>query len=456
MSTPPLDETHDPDVHSFVRSAHHHPDFPIQNLPLGVFSVGDELSSAGRGGVRIGDDVLDLPRLASVGLLTGSALRAARAASAPTLNDLLALGPEPRRELRRQLHGLLAQDTPDRLAVADCLHPVADVQLALPATIGDFTDFYAGIHHARAVGALFRPDHPLLPNYTWVPIGYHGRSSSVAVSPDVVHRPRGQMATPSGIPTYAPTQRLDIELELGIWIGANPAPEQVPPISSAADQIAGYCLLNDWSARDIQAWEYQPLGPFLAKSFATTVSPWIVTPEALAPYRRPVERPVDDPAPLPYLRDPADQAAGGLDVQLEILLRTAAMLRAHESSVTLSRSSTRHLYWTPAQLVAHHASGGLQLRPGDLLGSGTISGPDPGSAGSLLEISGGGTVPIQLPGGETRTFLEDGDEITLRARATRPGVAPIGFGECRAVVVGPRPTGSDHRDGGHGGATAGG
>jgi fumarylacetoacetase len=344
--------------------------------------------------------------------------------------------------LRSEVHRLLRADAPERDTVAALLHPVAGSQLMLPARVGDYTDFYAGIHHARAVGALFRPHEPLPPNYRWLPIGYHGRASSVGVSPAFVHRPRGQLRQPDGTPAYAPSQRLDYELELGVWIGASPVPGQVVPVARAAEHISGFCLLNDWSARDVQSWESQPLGPFLAKSFATTVSPWVVTPEALRPYRTPLERGPDDPEPLDHLRDPADLAAGGLDVELEVAVSSAAMRAAGHEPLVLSTSSTRHLFWTVAQLVAHHASNGLQLWPGDLFGSGTISGPAPGSEGSLLERTRGGTAAVTLPTGEARTFLEDGDEVLLRARAARPGVAPVGFGECRGVVTGPLASGA--------------
>jgi fumarylacetoacetase len=435
MTVDGLDGTHDPSVRSFVASADGHPDFPLQNLPLGVFRrPGGDLA---RGGVRIGDEILDLAGLAASELLSTPALEAAHAASAPELNDLFALGAHHRRALRADVHRLLRADSTDRHLVAALLHPVADCHLLLPAHIGDFTDFYAGIHHARAVGALFRPGQPLSPNYRWLPIAYHGRASSVGVSPAVVRRPRGQLRRDGAPPVYAPTQRLDFELELGVWIGASPVPGGVVPIGRAAEQISGFCLLNDWSARDVQKSESQPLGPFAAKSFATTVSAWVVTPEALLPYRVALERADDDPEPLEYLRDESDLASGGLDVDLEVAVSSAQMRSEGHEPIVLTASSTRHLYWTVAQLVAHHTSNGLQLWPGDLLGSGTISGPDPGGEGSLLERTHGGTVSFTLPTGESRTFLEDGDEVILRARAARPGLAPVGFGECRGVIIGP-------------------
>jgi fumarylacetoacetase len=307
----------------------------------------------------------------------------------------------------------------------------------LPATVGDYTDFYVGINHAVTVGELFRPDNPLLPNYKWVPIGYHGRASSLRPSGEPFRRPNGQRKTPTDTaPSFGPSQKLDFELELGIWIGAgNPAGDPIP-VGEAADHVAGYCLLNDWSSRDIQSWEYQPLGPFLSKNFATTLSAWVVTPEALAPYRSPAAtRPDGDPAPLDYLDDPVDQAGGGLDIELEVLITTQQMRDEGLSPHQLSLSSTQHMYWTVAQMIAHHTSGGCDLRPGDLLGSGTISAPGDAGFGSLLEMTRNGALPITLPTGETRTFLQDGDEILLRARARRPGAAPIGFGECRAIVL---------------------
>ena len=444
-----LDATHDPAIISWVDGAAGHPDFPVQNLPFGVFLLptqgrhgedkgADDGGDDGtpRGGIRIGDSVLDMRALARSGLLAGVALAGARAASGPTLNDFFALGAPPRKALRARLHSLLSQ-VDSRPVVAPMLHHIDAVDMKLPAAVGDYTDFYAGIQHAVAVGSLFRPDRPLLPNYPWVPVAYHGRASSVRVSGEPVRRPRGQYPiTEDGSPTFAPTRKLDFELELGVWIGQGNEAGTPVPVGASADRVAGYCLLNDWSARDIQSWEYQPLGPFLGKNFATTVSPWVITPEALAPFRTvaPGRRP-GDPAPLPYLTDPADQVRGGLDIELEVLLRTAAMRSRDLKPERVSVSSTRHLYWTIAQLIAHHTSGGCNLRPGDLLGTGTISGPDDGSRGSLLEMTRNGSAPFSLPSGEVRSFLQDGDEVILRARATRPGWASVGFGECSAVVL---------------------
>lgn len=430
--TPALDFTHDPGRRSWVASAGPDSDFPLQNLPFGVVAGVD---GEPHGVVRIGDSVLHLSGLAASGLLTGEAQAAAEAAAGGTLNALFALGSGPRTALRRALHALLAEGAPHQQAVAALLTPLRDVDVLLPAHVGDYTDFYVGIHHARNIGALFRPDNPLLPNYKWVPIGYHGRASSVRGSGAPVTRPHGQLKAPDApAPVLAPTRRLDFELELGVWIGPENRLGTPVGFDDAESHVAGYCLLNDWSARDVQTWEYQPLGPFLAKSFGTTVSPWVITPEALAPFRIPFERPDDDPAPLPYLDSPRHRAGGGLDIELEVQLSTARMRADGDAPTLISRSSSRHMYWTVAQLVTHHTSNGCNLQPGDLLGSGTLSGPDAGSEGSLLELSHGGTVPITLPNGETRTFLEDGDEITLRARAHRPGVATVGFGECVGVV----------------------
>ena len=307
----------------------------------------------------------------------------------------------------------------------------------LPAAIGDYTDFFAGIHHATNAGKLFRPDNPLLPNYKYVPIGYHGRASSIAVSGGKVRRPDGQRKPASEqSPSFGPSRNLDYELELGVWIGPGNALGSPIPIAEAADHIAGFCLLNDWSARDIQAWEYQPLGPFLGKSFHTSVSAWVVTPEALAPFRMAqASRPAGDPAPLPYLSDASDLATGALDIDLEVFLLTEGLASNGLAPHRLSAGNSRHLYWTVAQLVTHHSCGGCNLRPGDLFGTGTISGPGDGELGSLLEISAGGRQPVTLASGETRRFLENGDTVIMHARCRRDGFAGIGFGECRATVV---------------------
>ena len=430
-----LDHTHDPARRSWVPSANGHPDFPIQNLPFGIVSTAAD--PAPRGGVAIGDLVLDLGAALQAGLFEGEAARAAGLAAGPTLNALMAAGPVPRRALRARLSALFADGAPEQAVAGPLLVPASACTMHLPATIGDYTDFYAGIHHATNVGKLFRPDNPLLPNYKFVPIGYHGRSSSIVVSGTPVRRPQGQRKGPNdAAPAFGPSRRLDYELELGAWIG--PGNDLGTPIAigEAGTHVAGFCLLNDWSARDLQAWEYQPLGPFLAKNFATSISPWVVTPEALAPFRvAQAARPEGDPEPLPYLFDPGDQAHGAFDLELEVLLHTECLKARSLPPHRLSIGSARHLYWTVAQLVTHHASNGCNLRPGDLIGTGTISSPTPDGYGSLLEITEGGKTPVTLASGHTRTFLEDGDEVIIRARGRRDGRAPIGFGEVRGRVV---------------------
>ncbi len=434
---PALDVTHDPRLCSWVTSAGATSDFPLQNLPFGVVAgtTGVTKHDAPHGVVRIGDAVLDLRGLAASGLLTGDAQAAAEVAAHGTLNALFALGSGPRVALRKTLHSLLVEGTQHQQTVAGFLTPVSEVDVLLPARIGDYTDFYVGIHHARNIGALFRPNDPLLPNYKWVPIGYHGRASSVRVSGTPITRPHGQLKSGDALaPVLAPTRRMDFELELGVWIGPENRLGEPVSLDHAESHVAGYCLLNDWSARDVQAWEYQPLGPFLAKNFGTTISPWVITPEALAPFRIPVDRPEEDPDPLPYLDSPLHRTHGALDLELHVLISTARMRKDGETPHLISRSSSRHMYWSVAQMITHHTSNGCDLQPGDLLGSGTISGPTLGSEGSLMELSHGGKDPVTLPNGETRTFLEDGDEIILTAKAHHPGAATVGFGECVAVV----------------------
>ena len=426
-----IDETHDPGLQSWVGSANGHPDFPIQNLPLGVFSVG---ATEARIGVAIGDSVLDLKAIAAADLLDD---HWKLAFSLGSLNAWFAHGPEHRTAFRQRLSELLSQDN-CRGAVEPHLYGRERVTMHLPCVIGDYTDFYVGIHHATNVGRQFRPDNPLLPNYKYVPIGYHGRASSVRVSGEPVIRPNGQRKPPEADePEYGPSRRLDYELELGIFIGRGNELGQPIPIGEAADHIAGYCLLNDWSARDLQAWEYQPLGPFLAKNFLTSISPWVVTPEALAPFRRPMPpRPRGDPAPLTYLHDAADWQSGGLGIQLEVTLVTGAMREQGLPPHVLSKGeAAAAMYWSAAQIVTHHASNGCNLNPGDLIGTGTLSTAEDSGLGSLLEISKGGKAPIQLPTGETRSFLEDGDELTLSARCEAEGAAPIGFGSCSGKVM---------------------
>ncbi len=430
-----IDETHDPARTSWVSSANGHADFPIQNLPFGIFSPN---GGAPRGGVAIGDLILDLSLAARSGLLSGEAKAAAEAGAGGSLNPLLGLPASARRALRRRLSELLTAGAPDRAEVETWCYPVAACTLHLPAAIGDYTDFYAGIHHALNVGRQFRPDNPLLPNYKHVPIGYHGRASSIRVSGAPVRRPSGQKKAPDAeTPTFGPSARLDLELELGVWIGQGNALGEPIPIGEASTHIAGLCLLNDWSARDLQAWEYQPLGPFLAKNFMTTISPWIVTSEALAPFRiaQPA-RPEGDPAPMAYLFDDADQASGAYALDLEVFLSTARMREQAIAPVRISASAASHLYWTAAQMVTHHTVGGCDLNPGDLLGTGTISTPDDSGLGSLLELTRGGGQPITLPSGETRTFLQDGDELSIAGHARAEGYVAIGFGPCTGTVAG--------------------
>jgi fumarylacetoacetase len=414
-------------VTSWVESAQGS-DFPIENLPLGIFSVGNRRR---RAGVAIGDFVLDLVAIAD---LLDESWR--EDLSQPVLNAWLARGHQAQADLRERLTELLT-DERYRDDVEPELIGQTEARMHVPCLIGDYTDFYVGIHHATNVGKQFRPDNPLLPNYKYLPIGYHGRASSVRASGEPVIRPSGQCKAPnSDAPEYGPSRRLDYELELGIWIGEGNELGQPIPIGEAGDHVAGYCLLNDWSARDLQAWEYQPLGPFLAKNFLTSVSPWVVSSQALAPFRAPIQpRPVGDPEPLPYLEDPADRESGALSIELEVTLTTEKTRQAGLPPQILSRGSAdAAMYWSAAQIVAHHSSNGCNLQPGDLIGTGTLSTDSAGGLGSLLEISQGGKQPLSLPTGETRTFLEDGDEVTLSAWCEGEGVR-IGFGECVGRVA---------------------
>ena len=435
-----MNETHDPARTSWVASAQGNTDFPIQNLPFGVFrrAGGQEPAAVG---VAIGDQILDVGAALQLTSWTGIARRAAEACRSTSLNPLMGLGREASSALRREISALLAADSPvlrkePRLGER-ILVPMSEAELLRPAEVGDYSDFYASIHHATNVGSMFRPDNPLLPNYKWVPIGYHGRASSIVVSGAPVRRPRGQIKDPNAeAPVFAPTRALDYEMEVGCFVGPGNARGEPISIGQAEGHLFGMCLVNDWSARDIQTWEYQPLGPFLAKSFATTISPWVVTFEALEPYRVPVsDRPPGDPAPLPYLDSRSNRLHGGVDVTVEVLLSSARMREARLPPHRLSRARTADLYWTPAQMLAHHTSNGCHLRPGDLFASGTISGPAKDSRGCLLELTWRGAEPVALPTGETRKFLEDGDEVILRGYCERAGAVRIGFGECRAIVL---------------------
>jgi fumarylacetoacetase len=410
-------------------------DFPLQNLPFAEFRRAGS-GERFRGGVAIGDAVLDLGALQALGVIAGPAGQALALTTQPTLNAFMAAGHGASAALRAALSAALSRDSPLAARLRPLLVPQAAAEYRVAAQIGDFTDFYASIHHATAVGRLLRPDNPLLPNYKWVPIAYHGRASSVRVSGEPFVRPYGQVL-PQGAkqPQLAATRRLDYELEVGIFVGRPSALGTRVPLAEAESHLFGLCLLNDWSARDVQAWEYQPLGPFLAKNFATTVSPWVVTLEALAPYRVPWERPADEPAPLAYLDDPTQRREGAIDLQLEVWLDTARMRAANVSAQRLSHSTFRDSWWTVAQMLTHHSVNGCNLQPGDLIGSGTQSGAAPAAAGSLLELTAGGREPLTLAGGETRTFLEDGDRVMLRGWCERPGFVRIGLGEAAATVL---------------------
>jgi len=435
-----VDETHAPELQSWVESANEPTtDFPIQNLPLGCFRTG----GVTRPGVALGDAIVDLA-VAAPSLDIDGDLRGAidECLTTGALNPLLQRGRHALRRLRRALSASLRADGPSgaraRAERKTLLVPMEGAELVIPLRVGDYTDFYASLHHATNVGSMFRPDNPLLPNYKWVPIGYHGRASSIVASDAVVRRPSGQTREdPAQAPSFGPSRRLDYELEVGAVVAEGNALGAPVPIARAEEQLAGLCLLNDWSARDVQAWEYQPLGPFLSKSFATTISPWIVTLDALAPFRVPAAaRNAGDPLPLPYLDDADDRARGAFDIELEVLLSTRRMRDEGHAPYRVSTGNFATMYWTLAQLVAHHTSNGCNLRPGDLLGSGTVSGAEKESRGCLLERTWRGTEPLLLPTGEERRFLEDGDEVIMRAACERTGWRRIGFGECRGTISG--------------------
>jgi fumarylacetoacetase len=429
-----LDATHDSTLKSWVETANSNDgDFPIQNLPFGVFR---KINTSDRSmvGVAIGDQILNLHRCQELGLLQALSEPLQSACSAPNLNALMSLGQEAAR-LRHHVSGLLSADQRPEQA-SEILVPISQAELLLPATIGDYTDFYASIFHATNVGKLFRPDNPLLPNYKHVPIAYHGRASSIVPTNTPIQRPNGQRKKPDEkAPTFGASRMFDYELEVGCFVGSGNELGRSIAIDNAEDHIFGLCLVNDWSARDIQAWEYQPLGPFLSKSFATTISPWIVTIDALAPFRCPAfSRASDDPEALPYLNSAINEQHGGIDLKLEVWLQSAQMRDQKIDPIRLSQGSFKQMYWTIAQMVTHHASNGCNLRSGDLLASGTVSGSEPGSQGCLLEMTQRGAHPIQLPTGEARSFLEDGDEVILRGYCEKPGFARIGFGDCRGIV----------------------
>src|SRR5580658_4119783 len=432
----PLNETHDPARRSFVQSANAPDcDFPIQNLPYCVYRPASAPSAQLRVGVAIGDQVL---HVAAAGpLLDGAASEIARASHAPFLNPLMSMGPQAWSRLRLGLSRALSTENTSPDAIRQHLTPMSGADLKLPVAFRNFTDFFASVFHATNAGRMFRPDAPLNPNYKYVPVAYHSRASSVRISGTPVKRPQGQRKGPNDdAPAYGPSRNLDFELELGAFIGTGSELGTPVPISSAGNHAFGYCLLNDWSARDVQAWEYQPLGPFLGKNFGTTISPWVVTAEALAPFHTTAfARPEGDPAPLPHLDDTGDRQNGGLDITLEAYLATETMRRDGVAPHRLTQTSFALMYWTWAQMVAHHTSNGCNLEIGDLLGSGTVSGPEKSSWGSLLELTARGAEPIVLPNGEKRGFIEDGDEISFRGFCEKLGQTRIGFGECRAVVL---------------------
>jgi fumarylacetoacetase len=431
-----LNETHNPALCSWVTSANvAGSDFPIQNLPFAVFRR-QASREAFRCGVAIGDQILDLGAMANAGFFSGEAAAALQAGAQDKLNTLMALGAGAWSALRLALSRALREGADEQAKLQACLVPQADAEYDVPARIGDYTDFYTSVYHATNIGKQFRPDNPLLPNYKWVPIGYHGRASSIRISGQAFHRPVGQTMPPGATqPTLGPSERLDIELELGIFVGAGNSLGDSISMTEAEEHIFGICLLNDWSARDIQGWEYQPLGPFLSKNFASTISPWIVTLEALAPYRVPFNRPAGDPEPLPYLDSEHNRRAGSLDIQLEVGLQTSKMREAGQRNATICRTNYRHAYWTVAQMVAHHTVNGCNLQPGDLFGSGTMSGPTLDQAAALVELTVGGKQALQLPNGEARTYLQDGDAIVLRGWCEKPGATRIGFGECWGTVL---------------------
>ena len=430
-----LNETHDAGLQSWVASANTgKSDFPIQNLPFAVFrrKAGNE---AFRGGVAIGDQVLDMAAVHDAKALPAEVQAQVEAAAMGQLNALMGMNPAQWSALRLALSRALRSGSAAEAALKACLVPQSDVEYTVPVQVGDYTDFYTSVYHATNVGKLFRPTNPLMENYKWVPIGYHGRASSIRISGVDFKRPKGQLKAPDADPVLKPCNRLDYELEMGIYAGAGNQWGEVIGIDDAENHIFGLCLLNDWSARDVQAWEYQPLGPFLSKNFATSISPWVVTLEALAPYRTAFTRPAEDPQPLPYLSSDANWQSGALDVQLTVAIQTTQMRAAGQDAAQITQTSYRHAYWTMAQLLAHHTVNGCDLQPGDLMGTGTLSGPTATEAGALLEITEGGKNPLTLPNGETRTFLQDGDAVVFTGWCEKPGAARIGFGECRATVL---------------------
>lgn len=431
-----INETHDINLKSWVASANEaNCDFPIQNLPFAEVRRKNS-DEAFRGAVAIGDQVIDLAKVNELDLFSGDAQVAVKAASQTTLNEFMGLGQQYWSALRLALSKALREGASEQAQLSEALIAQADIEFALPCRIGDYTDFYTSIYHATAVGSLFRPDNPLLPNYKWVPIGYHGRSSSIDVSGQTFHRPNGQTKAPDAeVPSFGPCKRLDYELELGIYLGKGNELGDAIAIENAENHVFGFCVFNDWSARDLQAWEYQPLGPFLAKNFASTVSPWIVTTEALAPFRTSWTRDENDPQPMDYLESAHNREFGAFDIKMDVQIETEKMRAAGEAPTQVSKSSFKHSYWTVAQMVTHHTVNGCNFQPGDMLGSGTQSGPEHEEAGSLLELSRGGKEKITLANGEQRAFLEDGDNVIMRGWCEKDGFARIGFGSVEGTVL---------------------
>ena len=413
--------------------------FPLQSLPYSSFVLQADGDKPAHLGVGIGTFILDLHVLCQTGLLASLSLEVRIACAASQLNQLMRCGSEAVAALRQELVSVLSAQTSPALqeAIAPTLVPAANVRFLKPVAVENYTDFYASIHHATNVGKLFRPDQPLLPNYKWVPIGYHGRASSLVISGSGIRRPHGQIKPPTqDSPIFSITSQLDYELEVGAYIGASNQLGMPVPIGCAESHIFGLSLLNDWSARDIQSWEYQPLGPFLGKSFATSISPWVVPMEALQPFRTSsCLRPMSDPQPLAYLADSLNAQAGGIDMTLEVFLSTARMRADSLSPVRLSAGNLHDLYWTFGQMIAHHTSNGCNLVEGDLVASGTVSGPHEGSEGSLLEITRRGASPLCLPNGEVRTFLEDGDEVIFKGFCEKIGFPRISLGECKGTIL---------------------
>jgi fumarylacetoacetase len=437
-----INETHDPNLKSWVESANDpNTDFPIQNLPFCNYGMASSPHRGWEHGVIIGDKVVDLHRLFAIGTFSkelhielGEDITCSATVGGIADND-----PNLLASLRRNLVRVLSEeaDAITRERVAGCLVPVRDVRFEMPFWIGDYTDFYCSIFHATNVGSMFRPDNPLMPNYKYVPIGYHGRASSIVISGTDIKRPYGQNRSDAEKPpVFIPCKNLDYEMELGFFVGKGNELGQPVPISEAEEHIFGVCLVNDWSARDIQAWEYQPLGPFLAKNFATTISPYVVTMEALAPFRVPAfERDPDDPQPLDYLSDDNNRKFGGLDINLEVYIQTEKMRTENIEPFLISRSNTKDLYWTIGQMLTHHASNGCNLQTGDLMATGTVSGKEKDERGCLLERTWRGTEPLELPSGEQRRFLEDGDEVIMKGFCEREGFRRIGLGECRGKIL---------------------